>query len=69
MTAAVFDFPAIASRLRKDDFFTPKAKDEQPNSEGWYQCRECFTVFEPEAIIDGATHCPNCGIFNRCYFP
>lgn len=66
MPAAVFDFAAIASRLRKDDFFTPEPKAEPAK---YYQCRECFTVFEPESIIDGATHCPNCGSFNRCYFP
>lgn len=54
----VYDFPAIAAKLRKDDFFTPSRKEVEPVAEepspippapSWRQ--------GPPVILS----CPNCG--------
>ena len=60
MPPLVFDFPAIASRLRKDEFYTPRAKETKEDVAqccGWcgcidirpkgdlFQCQGCGTTF------------------------
>jgi hypothetical protein len=71
MPPLVFDFADIASRLRKDDFYSPQAKEHWPKNEEKaiaYQCRSCDTWFDHDVIVDGAANCPFCGTYNRCYF-
>jgi hypothetical protein len=75
MPPLVFDFASIASRLRKDDFYSPQAKPTPVRTLVYtdtgaiaYQCHACDTWFDRDIVVDGKAICPNCNAFNRCYF-
>ena len=60
----VYDFPSIASRLRKDDFFTSTKIDVKPAMASSPTCIQCLSgsvVRRSGPIID-YWHCEQCGI-------
>ncbi len=73
MPPLVFDFASIASRLRKDDFYTPapKAKGSHLDPDApAYLCHACDVWFDSLYVTSSGTAiCPSCGAFNRCFFP
>jgi hypothetical protein len=66
--ALVYDFPAIASRLRRDDFYAPsKPTIELPPLVTILCCQNCLTSIMPNQPRWGSNGnpyvtCPNCGL-------